>query len=370
MLFVGVISGTSVDGLDVALLDDSKGLAVPAGAHQQIPEDLRKELIALATPGDNEVERLGRSNVYLGAWTGQCVLEFLDANGFSNSDVRAIGSHGQTIRHHPEPPHPFSLQIGDASVIAEITGIDVVSDPRSRDLAAGGQGAPLVPVYHLAQFLTDDTVRVVVNIGGIGNITVLDGVNRSVAAGFDTGPGNALLDAWAQHHLGRPFDDDGAWAQSGQPSSELLERLLADPYYSTAPPKSTGKEVFNLAYIQEALATCPAIEANDAQATFCELSARTIADAISRWGTGEADLEDVVVCGGGRHNLELMRRLSDRLSHVSVVPSEEIGVNGDFVEAAALAYLAKLFVEHRPGNCWEATGASGPRVLGCLYPGA
>ena len=367
--YVGANSGTSVDSLDIALLSDSQGLAVPVHADIPFESELRMCLMDLAAGRSDEVERLGSAHAQLGEFIGSSIKSFIGEVGLKPEDVRAIGCHGQTVRHRPSPIPGFTIQIGDASQIAEITGIDTIADFRSRDIAAGGQGAPLVPVYHSAALNIPDAARVVLNIGGIANVTLLDGVNLCTAAGFDTGPGNALMDVWMQSQFGRGYDEDGRSASSGSISQALLEFMLNTEFFDRPPPKSTGKELFNEGFIENALKHVGVEDNKDVLATLCELTALSIARAIIRWCRTAGPLTDVVVCGGGRLNHYLMYRLSTNLGLFPVVPSEALDVNGDSVEAAAFAYLAKLFVERRAGNEWRATGARGPRVLGCLYPG-
>lgn len=367
--YVGAISGTSVDGLDIALLNDSQGLAVPAHTCVAFANKLRTCLMELAKAGSDEIERLGTAHAQLGEFIGSSIRSFVTGVGLKPKDIRAIGCHGQTVRHRPNPIPGFTFQIGDASRIAEITGIDTVADFRSRDIAAGGQGAPLTPVYHFAVFNMPNVARAVLNIGGIANVSLLDGQNRHTVLGFDTGPGNALMDAWMQRQFGRDYDEDGRCAASGSISRSLLDFMLNTEFFDLPPPKSTGKELFNEEFLQNALNHVQVEYHKDVQATLCELTAISISRAITLWCRSASSLTDVIVCGGGRLNRHLMSRLSANLDFCRVVPSEEFNVNGDSLEAAAFAYLAKLFIERRAGNARAATGARGPRVLGCLYPG-
>lgn len=364
MLFVGVMTGTSVDGLDLALLELPSDLKPQAFTTVQFPSSLRERLVSLSSPQDDEIFQMGEAHVELGRFIASTCLKFIAEQGTSASEIRAIGSHGQTIRHHPNANHPFSVQIGSGHVIAEKTGIDVVADFRGRDIAAGGQGAPLVPSYHDALFSDSEVSRVIVNIGGIANISILN-PRHTASRGFDTGPGNALLDAWVYECRHQPYDPNGAWAMSGRIHEPLLKRLLSDPYYKEDPPKSTGKEHFNLSYLQTFTADYPNVAEADIQATLAELTAQTITSAINEHATTSSD---VVICGGGRLNDYLMLRLEALNPNRVIRRSESLGIDGDAIEAAAFAYLAWQFIERLPGNQPDVTGADGLRVLGCLYP--
>jgi anhydro-N-acetylmuramic acid kinase len=361
-LYIGAISGTSMDGLDLALVDMGSGRpAILSGKTVEFPPELRARMGALAACRDDDVDTVGIVDQQMGRFSAIAIVDFLRELDFGAGEVAAIGFHGQTIRHRPDGPWPFTLQIGDPNLIAEHTGIATVADFRRRDLAAGGQGAPLVPPFHAA-LLGDARARVVLNIGGIGNITVLPAGGASPVTGFDTGPGNALLDAWITRHHGKPYDRAGAWAASGRVDRQLLERLLVDPYFDRRPPKSTGKEHFNIAWIDQRLS--PPYDPADVQATLAALTAETIAVAIKRWGTDDGL---VVVCGGGRLNACLMGFLTDALPTHDLQPSEALGVGGDWIEAAAFAWLAARRMAQLPGNEPAVTGARGARVLGALY---
>lgn len=368
MKYVGVMTGTSMDGLDVAVLDT--GTAPPvivAAATVPLPSDLGRSLARLAVPGDGEIDRLGVADAALGEFIGRSVLDCLASWNIAADDVRAIGSHGQTVRHRPAADHPFTLQIGDANRIAEITGIDTVADFRRRDMAVGGQGAPLAPLFHEALFRHRARHRVVLNIGGIANATVLP-ARTSTVTGFDTGPGNALLDAWSRHCRDEPFDRDGAWGAGGQVMAPLLAVLQGDPFVRASPPKSTGKETYHLDYVhraqQRATHNHDAIDAVDVQATLAEFTAWSIAFALRRWGPGSGD---VVVCGGGRHNADLMGRLGRHLGDFDLAASDDLGVDGDALEAAAFAWFAHRTLLGKPSNAPAVTGASGNRILGAIH---
>ena len=367
--YVGAISGTSVDGLDLALVqvtDDA--VTISAGAVKAFPESLAGNLRGLAAAGANEVFRVGIADATLGEFVGQAVLGFLAELGIAPEAVRAIGSHGQTIRHHPEAEPPFTVQIGDAHRIAEITGIDTVADFRRRDMAAGGEGAPLTPLFHDALFRHAVRHRVVLNLGGIANVTILPAASRSIL-GFDTGPANALMDAWTQHAFGERYDAAGERAAGGTSIPALLEALLADPYLNREPPKSTGKETYNLAYVQR-MCRKAGIAADgaaaDVLATLAEFTAASVAGALARWGPASGDL---VTAGGGRLNRHLMSRIAHRAETFDVTISDDHGIHGDHLEAAAFAWLAHRTLEGLPGNAPEVTGASAPRVLGAIHPG-
>ena len=356
-LFVGAMTGTSVDGLDLALVEISDAhIRLIAAETTPLPEALRSMLLDLiqATPGD-EVERLGQADTELGRFTGESIRRFVAHH--EADDVVAIGSHGQTIRHRPSGEHPFTIQIGDPNCIAERTGITTVADFRRRDLASGGQGAPLVPPFHAALFAHPSEVRVIANIGGIANITVL--APGAPVTGYDTGPGNALMDAWCAWRKAEPYDRDGKWAASGVVDEALLERFLTDAYFHEPAPKSTGKELYNLGWLEQHLVGANLSDA-DVQHTLAALTAEAIAREVPN-GTGR-----VIVCGGGRLNPVLMRQLSNRCP-AAVEASEAHAVDGDALEAAAFAWLAYRRINKLPANLPSVTGAAEERVLGGVY---
>lgn len=368
MKYVGVMTGTSMDGLDVAVLDtEACPPAIIAASTVPLPSELARALAALSAPGEREIDRLGVVDAALGEYIGQSVLDCLASWDIAVTDVRAIGSHGQTVRHRPAGDRPFTLQIGDPNRIAEITGIDTVADFRRRDMAAGGQGAPLVPLFHEALFRNRARHRVVLNIGGIANATMLP-AQASAVTGFDTGPGNALLDAWSRHCRNEPYDRDGAWAAGGEVMPPLLAVLQRDPFVHASPPKSTGKETYHLDYVhraeQNAMRNVDAIDAADVQATLAEFTAWSIAFALRRWGPQSGD---VVVCGGGRHNADLMARLGRHLDDMDLATSDDLGVDGDALEAAAFAWFAHRTLGGKPSNAPAVTGARGNRILGAIH---
>ena len=357
------MTGTSIDGLDVALLSVAPRLAIRAARTVPLPTDLASTLKALAAGVDDGLDAVAAADAALGAFTGDAVVRCLEAWGVAASDVRAIGSHGQTVRHRPQAALPFTVQLGDPNRIAERTGIATVADFRRRDVAAGGEGAPLAPLFHEALFRDAERCRVVVNIGGIANVTMLP-AGTPVLAGFDTGPGNALLDAWAQHHLGALFDDGGRWAAGGTVRPSLLARMQADAFVARHPPKSTGKETYHLGYVHAACGD-ERFAPEDVQATLAEFTAWSVASAIKRWGT---EAGDVIVCGGGCRNDHLLSRLRTRLPAHQVATSADLGVDPDGLEAAAFAWFAHRALAGLPGNAPAVTGAGGPRVLGAIYP--
>ena len=356
LFFIGAISGTSVDGLDLAMIDVEP--IVPRiidATTAPIPDALADSLRSLVLPAGGELDRMAGADAELGELIGR------SAHAFAGSRrVRAIGSHGQTIRHEPRKSPGWTIQIGDPHRIAELSGFDTVADFRRRDLAAGGEGAPLVPPFHEALFKPSRGARVVVNIGGISNMTILA---PELTIGFDTGPGNALLDAWIREHRGSAFDRDGAWSATGTVIPGLLTKLEQDGFVRAPPPKSTGKDLYNLDFLRPCLQGSE--DPADVQATLAEFTASTISRAVETWAPANAD---VVVCGGGRLNGDLMDRLRRQLIVRDVMPTETLGFDGDAIEAAAFAWLAHRFLEGLPGNSAAVTGAAGPRVLGALYP--
>ncbi|HET19588.1 MAG TPA: anhydro-N-acetylmuramic acid kinase [Chromatiales bacterium] len=368
-LYIGLLSGTSMDGVDACLVDyGSLAPRVLGTHHRPYPAPLLNELRALASPHATQgVQRMGRLDAWLGEFFAESALHLLELTGTPAAEVRAIGSHGQTLWHAPHDEWPHTLQIADPHRIAERTGITVVADFRRRDVAAGGQGAPLVPPAHAALFGRADEARIVANIGGISNITVLPrGSASSGVWGFDTGPGNTLMDAWIHRHKGMAFDRDGAWAGSGRVGEDLLERLLADLYFTRPAPKSTGPEHFNLDWLEARGAGLLAEAApEDVQATLLELTARTLVQAAQ---DAAPEAERLLVCGGGAYNPVLMQRMQALAGTMHVESTAAHGVEPAWVEALAFAWLARQTMEGLPGNLPRVTGARGERILGAIYP--
>lgn len=368
-LFVGLMSGTSIDGIDSAIIRSHEGkVSLVASRQHPIAEDVRAEIAALSQPAKNEIERMGRLDRQLGDLFADATLALLEEAGIEPSAITAIGSHGQTIRHAPptaaDDKRGFTVQIGDPNTIAERCGIATVADFRRRDIAAGGEGAPLAPAFHAAVFAHPGRSRAIVNIGGIANVTLLQG--NDLRAGFDSGPGNTLLDHWHRRHTGKAFDRDGHFGAGGKVIPSLLEQLLQDPYFARTGPRSTGKERFHLAWLEERLTGFSKASAQDVQATLAELSAASIATAVLDLTAN--DLDEVYVCGGGAHNRDLMRRLKERLRPARVATTEELGIHPDWVEAAAFGWLAQQRLDGISGNAQVVTGATGLRVLGAVYP--
>jgi anhydro-N-acetylmuramic acid kinase len=369
---VGVMSGTSLDGVDAVLARfDDQACRVLAAAHRPFPAGLRTELLALQTAGADELARAARAANALADTYAEAIGEALAAGGVAAADVLAAGVHGQTLRHCPE--QGWTLQLNNAARVAARSGLTVVADFRARDVAAGGQGAPLVPAFHAALFARDDADRVVVNVGGIANLTVVPaGGDLAAVRGFDTGPGNVLMDLWCARQRGEDFDRDGAWASSGRIDAALLEVLLAEPYFAAPPPKSTGRDRFNAGWLAAKLARhrdrgAPERAAADVEATLLALTARTIADAVGA-AAGAAASTEILVCGGGAKNSALMTALAAGLAPRAVTTTATYGVAVEHVEALAFAWLAQRALAGRPGNLPAVTGARGLRILGAIYP--
>lgn len=365
-LYLGLMSGTSIDGVDVALVDFS-------GLHPRLldcqtfpfPAALCDELHQLCAPSDNEIELMGRADRGVAEVFAQACLTILKDNFIRCDQIRAIGSHGQTIRHIPFGEHSFSLQIGDPHTIAAITGIDVISDFRRKDIALGGQGAPLVPAFHQAVFADNNQSRIVVNIGGISNITYLPKNAVSDIIGYDTGPGNTLLDAWCKLHTGQSYDEKGQWAAQRSADPELLRALCSHPYFSENAPKSTGREQFNLAWLEQNLVALEReLDPQTVQATLVMLTTCTIAKQIQKF----PDVEQVYVCGGGAKNEFLIEELESELHECELFTTDELGVEADAVEAMAFAWLAHAHINHTFGSVPSVTGAVKGAVLGTFCP--
>lgn len=372
-LYLGLISGTSVDTVDAAVASFGPGLTDARVVHAHghpIPPRLRRDLLDAAAKERTTLARIARLDVEVGHLFADAALSAIREAGLERTDVAAVGSHGQTVRHEPDGRWPSTTQIGDPNVIAQRTGITTVADFRRRDVAAGGQGAPLAPVFHQAVMSHSSLRRAVVNLGGIANVSLLDPVNARGRGplGFDCGPANGLLDAWARRHLGAPLDQDGDWAASGAVHGPLLERMLADPYFSRPAPKSTGRGYFDEGWIdRQTRSASEPIAPADVQRTLCELCAATVAESIERYGPETAE---AYLCGGGVHNRTLVERLSARLAPRTVGRTDVLGISADYVEAAAFAWLAKRALDGAPGNLPSVTGASEAVVLGGIYPGS
>lgn len=365
-LYIGLMSGTSLDGVDGILAEgDAQGTRVLHHAWRPFAPELAAELLALNRPeGRDELHRAALAANALVRLYATVVSDLLQAARVSAQDVRAIGAHGQTVRHRPGlvDGTGYTLQLNNPALLAELSGITVVADFRSRDVAAGGQGAPLVPAFHQAQFGRRDEAVAVLNIGGISNLSVLA---RERVLGFDCGPGNALLDAWCRQHTGQAYDAAGRWAASGQVHEALLAALLQEPFFQQAPPKSTGRDLFHTDWLAQRLAAHTTVPAVDVQATLTELTARVCATDLRRHGP---DCKRLIVCGGGALNHELMRRLQVNLPGVDVKSSETEGLPPLQVEAAAFAWLARKALDGETGSLESVTGARGARVLGAIYP--
>ena len=361
--YVGLMSGTSMDGIDAALVSfGDASVDIRATHSEPYPHELKDALLAaIREPLDVKLDQSGELDRQVGERFRDAALAVITKSGVSRQDVVAIGSHGQTLRHQPNAAPPFSLQIGNADIIAAGTNATTVANFREADIAVGGQGAPLVPPFHQWLFASEDSSRVIVNIGGIANITVLP-ADGSDVLGFDTGPGNGLMDAWISRHLGKSFDQEGEWAAGGTVVESLLAEFHSDPYFNLRPPKSTGFEYFNPKWLQRF--EIDRFDAADVQATLCELSAATITTAITE---SADDTREVFVCGGGVHNTELMRRLNHHLSAAAVSSTQSAGLDPDWVEAIAFAWLAMRTMNGQTGNLPSVTGATHKVVLGDIH---
>ncbi len=358
--YIGLMSGTSLDGVDAALVTfDGPAPRLLGTAHLPFPPELRATLLALNRPGVNELDTAALAgNTLADLYAAACQGALADS-ALPFSHVKGVGCHGQTVRHRPE--RGYTLQINAPARLAEQTGLTVVADFRSRDIAAGGQGAPLVPAFHAAVFAHPERHRVIVNIGGIANLTDLP--PGGTVTGFDCGPGNLLMDGWCERHTGAPYDRDGTWASSGTVHPALLDTLLAAPYFRLPPPKSTGRDDFHLSWLESLLS--PGLPPADVQATLLELTARGITDALAAYCS---EATEVYLCGGGARNGALRRRLAELLAPRRVDITDTLGIPAEWVEAAAFAWLARQTLLGQPGNLPAVTGAAGPRILGAIYP--
>ena len=367
---IGLMSGTSLDGVDGVLVDFAEGTQVLWHASRGFDAALRAELLALNTPeGRDELHRAALAANALARSYAEVVRELLQATGLAPAQIAAIGAHGQTVRHRPQmfDGTGYTLQLNSPALLAELSGVAVVADLRSRDVAAGGQGAPLVPAFHQGVFGRPGETVLVLNIGGIANLSVLAG--DGTVLGFDCGPGNALMDGWCQTHTGQPYDDGGQWAATGQVLPALLDRLLAEPFLQQPPPKSTGRDLFHADWLAGHLSASATSAADarpaDVQATLTECTARACDSAVQRFGRGGGEL---LVCGGGAFNTQLMQRIAALLPGVAVDTTAARGLPPQQVEAAAFAWLARQALLGLPGNLPAVTGARGPRILGAIHP--
>lgn len=369
--YIGLMSGTSLDGVDGVLMafHDHSQASVLSSCALDFPSELRAELLALNRPGSDELHRSAVAAHQLAELYAQAVRQLLEQSGLPANAIRAIGAHGQTVRHAPPAPGntaPYTLQLNQPALLAELCGITVVADFRSRDIAAGGQGAPLVPAFHKQVFGQAGESVAVVNIGGIANITALPADGRVL--GLDTGPGNVLLDMWCHRHTGRNYDANGEWASSGKLHPALLAHLLSEPYFKTKGIKSTGRDLFNADWLDARLQSFSAMSPADVQSSLAELTAQTIVQAIADAPWNGPGPKEVLICGGGARNGHLMSRISALIPQAKVLTTDSRGWPVSQVEAAAFAWLAKQTMEGKPGNEPQVTGAKGARILGAIYP--
>ena len=363
-LYIGLMSGTSLDGIDAGLVDFSDDKIRLIDFHYQpFSAELRETIHQLSQANQAIfLKDYGHLDSHLGHLFAEASLSLLEKSNLKPSDIRAIGSHGQTVYHAPESINGFSLQIGDPNRIAELTGITTIADFRRRDIAVGGQGAPLVPAFHQAVFGDQNQAKTIVNIGGIANISILDGDS---VLGFDTGPGNTLLDLWCQQHCNQTYDKNGDWAASGKLNLELLSIFKQDEYFQLPPPKSTGKEYFSSVWLQQKLSSFSNLKPVDVQATLCQLSADSIAEAINQYALNN---QQTLICGGGTHNQQLLKLLAEKLNS-PINSTADYGINPDHVEAIAFSWLARQTINNLPGNLPMVTGARSPVILGGIYLG-
>lgn len=367
-LYIGLMSGTSLDGIDAVLVRfENEQVTVLESICLPLPSNLKDEIKSLINPTTNEINRLTALDVQLGKIFAAAVNQLIDKANIKKEQVVAIGSHGQTIRHLPTAEHPSTLQITDPNIIAEETGITTVADFRRRDMAAGGQGAPLVPAFHEQIFRDTKKNRVILNLGGIANITLLPADTNIPATGFDTGPANTLINHWIQQHQNKSYDESGKWASSGKVNESFLQQLLNDEFFNLSPPKSTGTEYFSPAWLTHKLSEFPFLAAEDVQASLTAFTAITINDAINQYATKIAGVDEVIVCGGGVHNEFLLQQLKQYLPNIEINSSAKYGLDPDYIEATAFAWLAKQTLEHKPGNLPGVTGAKQSVILGGVY---
>ncbi|PSJ18230.1 anhydro-N-acetylmuramic acid kinase [Nitrosomonas supralitoralis] len=360
--YIGLMSGTSLDGVDVVLVDLRTTPPLLLGTHFcPYNNDLREALLSLHQSDYDELHRAAMLSNQLSYLFAEATTGLLESAGVFPEQIIAIGCHGQTIRHCPEPDKGYTIQLVNAALLAELTRITVVTDLRSRDIAAGGQGAPLVPAFHEAVFKKSDCHRVIVNIGGIANITNLD--PHHFVTGFDCGPGNVLMDAWCLQHIGKIYDKNGLWAATGQVVPALLDALLADPFFAHKPPKSTGRDLFNLHWLEQKMRGSESPE--NVQATLLQVTVMSISRSIHTYCLGA---EEIYICGGGGHNSFLMSQLTEVMQGKKVALTDRLGITIDWVEAFAFAWLAQQAILRKAGNLTGVTGAKGGRILGAIYP--
>jgi len=362
-LYIGLMSGTSVDGIDCALVDFSNGQNQVIATHSHaLPNALREDILTLCQGTDVGLSLLGQTDIAIGKLFAEATNALLKSESLSPDAIQAIGSHGQTIFHQPEVEHRFTLQIGDANTIAELTGIPTVADLRSRDMVVKGQGAPLAPLLHQHCFSSAAKNRAVINIGGMANITILS--NKRPALAYDTGPGNVLMDYWINKILNKSFDESGAWSASGSVNDTLLESMLQDSYFAQAAPKSTGRELFNKEWLAQHLQKLDGQASDvDIMATLLEFTAVSISNELEKY----SEINEAFLCGGGVHNKTLVNRVKQLQPEIALSNTEELGLHPDWVEAVAFAWLAKQNIENKKLDTSLFTGAEKPVILGALY---
>lgn len=367
-LYIGLMSGTSLDGIDAILARfENEQVTILEALCLPLTPNLKDEIKSLINPDDNEINRLMDLDIQLGKIFSEAVNKLITKAKVKKENIIAIGSHGQTIRHLPTAKNPSTLQICDPNTIAERTGITTVADFRRRDMAAGGQGAPLVPAFHQHIFRHATKNRVILNLGGIANITILPADSNKPVTGFDTGPANTLINHWIQQQQNKNYDEDGQWALTGQTNEGFLEQLLDDDFFKLPPPKSTGTEYFNADWLTKKLKTFPFLSAEDVQASLTTFTAKTVSDAINQYASKAAKVDEIIICGGGVHNKFLLQQLGQELSNIEINSSEKYGLDPDYIEATAFAWLAKQTMTHQTGNLPEVTGARKKTILGGIY---
>ena len=365
--YIGLMSGTSIDAIDVAIarFPASQRVEIIATHTHPIPIEITQSILSLCQPGENEIDRMGKLDHELGVLFSDAVIDTLKISGLQSHQVIAIGSHGQTIRHRPDVTLPFTLQIGNPAIICQNCDITTAADFRRADMAAGGQGAPLAPAFHQAFFSHHALNRVILNVGGMANITILSSCPDEPVRGFDTGPGNVLLNAWIKSQRNLPYDESGQWSASEAFDEALLSEMLSHPYFEQAPPKSTGRETFDWHWLKSLIdGLDEPLSASVVQSTLCELSAISICDAIKK---SAPKTDEIFICGGGAHNADLISRIEKR-SNLKVKATCELGVDVDFVEATAFAWFAQQALNGVPANLPAVTGAERAVILGAIYP--